>query len=234
MPILGDVTNLYTNDYPDDGMGATPGAPDQDPLGRGRRKRPGPRVAALIAACAVVAGGAFAVTEAVSRGGPGTPVAAATGSAATPVTGLTGQAAVLNGALADASFASAVPTGAAADHETAAARQALRRLRRAIARLRALGGMYGQYTFQTREGPRTLAFERGAIISIAGADVTVRASNGAIWTWTLTGSSVVRQDGTREPATALAPGKQVFAAGSVSGATRDAVLIVIRPPAKPS
>jgi hypothetical protein len=226
------VTNIYSSDYPNDEVGATHGAAGPDPLGRKRPKGPGMRVAALIAACAVVAGGAFAVTEALSGGGPSTPSAAATGSAATPATGLTGQAAVLNGALANVSL---VSTGASASHETAATRQALRRLRRAIARLRVLGGIYGQYTFQTKDGPRTLAFERGAVSSVAGNDVTVRAADGTTWTWVLTGSSVVRQDGTRTPATALASGEQLFAAGSVSNGTRDAALIVIRLPAsKPS
>jgi hypothetical protein len=184
------------------------------------------RVAALVAACAVAAGGAFAVTEAVSGSHPSS--AAAAGSAATTATGLTGQAAVLNGALADASFASSAPAGASANHATAASRAALRRVRRAIARLRALGGMHGEFTFQTKDGARTLAFERGAVTSVAGADVTVLAADGTTWTWVLTGSSVVRQDGTRAAASALARGEQVFAAGSVSGATRHAILIVIR------
>ncbi len=184
------------------------------------------RVAALVAACAVAAGGAFAVTDAVSGSSQGL------SSAASSVTGLTGQAAVLNGALADASFASSAPAGAS--YATAASRDAVRRVRRAIARLRALGGMHGEFTFETKKGPRTLAFERGVVISVAGNDVTVRAADGTIWTWVLTGSSVVRQDGTREAATALARGEQVFTAGSVSGATRDALLVVIREPASPA
>jgi hypothetical protein len=188
-------------------------------------KRPsGPRtrIAALIAACAVVAGGAFAITDAVSGSGSAAPPAATANTA----TGLTGQAAVLNGALSDASLASSASTSA---RSTPAATQlALRRVRRALVRLRLLGGMHGEYTFQTKDGTRTLAFERGTVISVAGLDVTVRAADGTMWTWVLTAASVVRQDGTRTTASAVADGQLVFAGGSVTGATRDALLIVIR------
>jgi len=128
---------------------------------------------------------------------------------------------VLNGVLADASVTATSPG-------TVAHRVALRRLRRALIRLRLLGGMYGQFSFETKKGPRTLAFERGTVTSVAGADVAVRATDGTTWTWVLTGSSVIREDGTRTKASALAAGEQVFAGGPVSGSTRDARLIVIR------
>ena len=219
--ILFSVTNLYSNE----GAGAAPGAPAPGPVYRKRPSGPRARVAALIAACAVVAGGAFAITEAVSGSGSAAPPAAT----ANTTTGLTGQAAVLNGALADASFASA---NSSAPSTPAASQVALRRVRRALARLRLLGGMHGEYTFQTKEGPRTLAFERGTVVSVAGPDVTVRAADGTIWTWVLTAASVVRQDGTRTTAGALADGQPVFAGGSVTSGTHDALLLVIRKPAK--
>jgi hypothetical protein len=177
------------------------------------------RVAALVVAGVVAAGGGFAVTEAVSGSGPAAPTASAAGTPSGP----TGQAAVLNGALADASLSSTAPAAAAA-------RPA--RIRRAIARLRRLGGIHGEFTFETKQGPRTLAFERGTVTAVSGLDVTVRAADGTTWTWVLTSGSVVRQDGTRTTAAALADGKPVFAAGPVTGATRDAALIVIRPVAK--
>jgi hypothetical protein len=134
---------------------------------------------------------------------------------------------VLNGVLSDASSASGAP--GTSRPGAVARRVALRRFRRALVRLRRLGGMYGQYSLETKKGPRTLAFERGTITSIAGADVSVRAADGTAWTWVLTGTTVVRQDGVRRPATALAAGRRVFAAGLVSGTTRDARLVVIRP-----
>ena len=131
---------------------------------------------------------------------------------------------MLNSALSDTSYASA----STSPSTPAATRATLRRVRRALARLRSLGGMHGEFTFETKNGPRTLAFERGTVLSVAGSDVTVRASDGTIWTWVLTSTSVVRQDGTRTTASALTGGQPVFAGGPVTGATRDAMLIVIR------
>jgi hypothetical protein len=204
--------------------GAQPPGPGLPPRGgRGRGK-----VAALIVTCAVVAGGAFAVTEAVSGPGPGP--GAGHPAAATAAGGPTGQAAVLNGALADA--ASASPAASAPATNRPADRAALRRLHRALIRLRLLGGMYGQYTFETKNGPRTLAFERGTVVSIAGNNVTVRATDGTTWTWVLTSTSVLRENGARTSAKSLAAGQLVLAAGPVTGTTRDARLVVIRPAAK--
>ena len=88
--------------------------------------------------------------------------------------------------------------------------------------------MYGQYTFQTMQGPRTLAFERGTITSVTGSDVMIRAADGTTWEWALTSTSVVRENGRKEPAGALAAGEAVFAGGSVANQTKDARLIVIR------
>ena len=86
-----------------------------------------------------------------------------------------------------------------------------------LARLRRLGGMYGQFTFETKQGARTLAFERGTIASVTRGDVVVRAQDGTTWVWDLTGTSVVRDDGKRSTETALATGKLVFAGGPVAG-----------------
>jgi hypothetical protein len=207
--------------YPDYGPGSTmPGAQPPQPPAPGRPPRGGrsrAKIAALVVTCAVVAGGAFAVTEALS--GPGQAAGPASSGTAAASAGPTGQAAVLNDALADAS-------------STTAGTPAPARLGRALIRLRLLGGMYGQYTFETKNGPRTLAFERGTILSIAGSDVTVRAANGATETWVLTSASIVRENGTRTSASSLADGQLVLAAGQVSGTTRDARLVVIRSAAK--
>ena len=192
-------------------QGQGPGQPPHGGRGRGR-------IAAVIVACAVVAGGAFAVTEAVSGSTPSLTPAASTALTSGP----TSQAAVLNGVLADA----ASGTPAASTPGTTAA--AVRRLGRALVRLRLLGGIHGEYTFQAKSGPRTLAFERGTVLSVAGSGVTVRATDGTTWTWVLTSASIVREDGSRTSAKSLAAGQLVFAAGPVTGTTRDARLIVIR------
>jgi hypothetical protein len=228
MAILVAVTNMYASG----GLGETPPEQATQPIvlpyggtppqggqpSRGGRGRG--RVAAVIVACAVVAGGAFAVTEAVSGSTPNLTPAASTALSSGP----TGQAAVLNGVLADA--ASATPTTPA----TKAA--AVRRLGRALVRLRLLAGIHGEFTFETKDGARTLAFERGTVLSVAGSDVTVRATDGTTWTWVLTSTSIVRENGSRTSAKSLADGQLVFAAGPLTGTTRDARLIVIRNPAK--
>jgi hypothetical protein len=212
--------------YTPSGFGDTPGVPapesglppESGPPPRGGRSLG--KVAAVVVTCAVVAGGAFAVTQAVSDSGQSPPPAAS----AAAVSGPTGQAAVLNGALADlASSSTPAPATSAA---------AARRVSRALVRLRQLGGMYGEYTFETKKGPRTLAFERGTVLSVAGADVTVRATDGTAWTWVLTGATIVRENGSRTTATNLAAGQLVFAAGQLTGSTRDARLVVIRAAAK--
>jgi hypothetical protein len=184
---------------------------ERGPGGKGGWSR-GKRAAALIAVCAVIGGAAFGVTRAVTDSGAPAAAPAANTQAGTTATGtqagtavsVTGQATALRDVL--------TATG-------------IRRLRR----LRLLGGMYGQYTFQTASGPRTLAFERGTVIAVGGSDVRIRAADGTTWTWALTGTSVIREDGTREQESALGLGQTVFAGGPVAGVTRDARLIVIRP-----
>jgi hypothetical protein len=226
MAILIVVTNMYASGglgetLPEQATqpivapyGGTPPPGGQPPRGgRGRG-----RIAAVIVACAVVAGGAFAVTEAISGSGPSLTPAASTALSSGP----TGQAAVLNGVIADA--ASATPTASTPATEAAA----VRRLGRALVRLRLLGGIHGEFTFQTKDGARTLAFERGTVLSVTGSDVMVRATDGTTWTWVLTSASIVRENGSRTSASDVAANQLVFVAGQVTGSTRDARLLVIR------
>ena len=151
------------------------------------------------------------------------------GSPAAAVTGPTGQAAVLNDALTTA----ATPATHRQQRRTAnsAATQARHR-RDALARLRRLGGIDGQFTFETKAGPKTLAFERGTIASVSGQDVVVKAKDGTTWSWTLVTDSVVREDGTKTTTSSLAAGDLVFVGGPVVRGTHDARLIVIRTPQK--
>jgi hypothetical protein len=149
------------------------------------------------------------LVAAVAAGGGAFAVAEATGSpAATPVS------LSASSATQDASTQAAVLSAVLSGHGR-------------LARLRRLGGMYGQFTYETKQGARTLAFERGTISSVASGDGEVRAHDGTTWIWDLTGTSVVRDDGKRTTESALAAGQQVFAGGPVTGGTRDARLIVI-------
>jgi hypothetical protein len=181
------------------------------------------RIIALIAGCAVAAGGAFAVTDALSSPTPAAAVSS-TNSPGSATAGESAQAAALSSVITDTGTApSATPSATPAQRAAG-----LRRARRALVRLRLLGGEHGEFTYKTKSGTKTLAFERGTIVSVAGSDVTVRAADGTTWTWELTNTSVVRDDGTRSSSSALAAGQSVFAGGPVAGTTRDARLVVIR------
>jgi hypothetical protein len=148
-----------------------------------------------------LAGGAVAL--AVSGGHPS---AAGAGNQA-------GQAVTLNSVLGAAASTTAVPAP---------------RVRAALARLRALGGVEGQATFHNKTGFHTLAFERGTIQSVTGGDVVIKSPDGTTWTWLIVKDTVVRKNGAKTTTGALAKGETVLAAGPVAGGDKDARLIVIR------
>jgi hypothetical protein len=107
-------------------------------------------------------------------------------------------------------------------------------LRRHLLRFVLLRGIAGQFTFHTKNGTRTLAFERGVIKSVSGGVIVVRAVNGLTETWHLVSNTVVREHGKKSSASALTSGEPVWVGGPVLSGARDARLIVIRPPAAPS
>jgi hypothetical protein len=90
--------------------------------------------------------------------------------------------------------------------------------------------MYGEVAFHTANGTQTLAFERGAVASVSGSKLTVHAPNGTQWTWTLSSSSMIRKAGQTIPASQLTGGTRVFVGGQVTGSSRDARLVFVRPP----
>jgi len=106
-----------------------------------------------------------------------------------------------------------------------------RRARRRIFAFFLLRGVDGQFTVQTRNGTKTLAFERGVIQSVnAGKSIMVKASDGTTWTWDLVSTTVVRDRQGRVSQSELTAGTQVWAGGPVVQGTKDARLIVVRPP----
>ena len=106
-----------------------------------------------------------------------------------------------------------------------------RRARRRIFAFFLLRGVDGQFTVQTRVGTKTLAFERGVIESVsAGKSITVRASDGTTWTWDLVAATVVRDRQGKVSESDLTTGTPVWAGGPVIQGTKDARLIVVRPP----
>jgi hypothetical protein len=107
-------------------------------------------------------------------------------------------------------------------------------LRRRLFRFVLLRGVDGQFTFRTRQGTlRTLAFERGVIQSVSGSAIVVRAADGTTWTWDLVSNTVVREHGQKTSTSALTSGEPVWVGGPVISGTKDARLIVIRPPSAP-
>jgi hypothetical protein len=164
-----------------------------------------------------LAGGGIALAL---SGGSNPAAASSAGSGSPGASGLSQtQGAALNSELSTASTSAAV---------------SLPRVRAALARLRALGGVEGEFTFHNSTGYHTLAFERGTIQSVSGSDVVVRSPDGTTWTWLIVSDTVVRQSGSKTTTSALAPGETVFAGGPIVNGAKDARLIVIRPGASGS
>jgi hypothetical protein len=223
---LGSMTNMYES------PAGPPGQPQPTP----RRPRKRVSLGARVAIGAVIAGGAAFAAVSLAGGAPAantnaTPAAASAGSASGP----TGAAAVLNSLLASnttgtgtpgASTASGTPSATSTPSTTTTHH---RRFRFRLGRLRALGGMYGQFTFETKTGPRTLAFERGTIESVSSTLLVVRAQDGTTWSWQIGSTTRVSDHGTRASASSLANGQTVFVGGQVTDGAKDAELIVIRP-----
>ena len=106
-----------------------------------------------------------------------------------------------------------------------------RRVRRRVFAFFLLRGVDGQFTIQTKKGIKTLAYERGVITSVtAGKSITVKASDGTTWTWDLVSTTVVRDRQGKIGQSALTSGTPVWVGGPVVQGTKDARLIVVRPP----
>ncbi|HEX9064668.1 MAG TPA: hypothetical protein VF843_06145 [Streptosporangiaceae bacterium] len=100
---------------------------------------------------------------------------------------------------------------------------------RFLLRLRAVvrHAEHGQVTFRTKNGARTLVFERGVVQSASAGSVVVKAADGTTWTWALTGSTVVTSDGHKVPASTLTSGTKAVLVGLVSNGANDARRIFV-------
>jgi hypothetical protein len=168
-------------------------------------------------------------------------------SASAVPSGPTGQAAQLSAVLSSASSPSSAATAGSLTGTTpTTAQRCLRRAEKAraaghplvalrvlrlcghpVRRLRLLGGIHGEFTFETKTGPRTLAYERGVIQSVSGNNVVVQAKDGTTWTWVLQSNTVIRENREKTTTGALSNGEHVFAGGPVVSGGYDARLIVI-------
>jgi hypothetical protein len=106
---------------------------------------------------------------------------------------------------------------------------AVPKVRAALARLRALGGVEGEFTVHNSTGYHTVAFERGTVQSVNSADVVVKSADGTTATWLIVSDTVVRKSGAKTTASSLAVGQPVFVGGPVVSGNKDARLIVIKP-----
>jgi hypothetical protein len=239
--------------------GPGPAASQAASFGRQLRndRRKAPRWTLGLVAAALLAGGG--VIAGLSLSGHSTPSTAQSqqaaaldttlGNAGTPgpltalgATAMGGAQGTQNGRKAGAS----APICAKARHVARVARRAgLPRLARAVRFAAArcglahhpvfafflLRGIDGQLTVQTRQGTRTLAYERGVIQSVqAGKSIVVKASDGTIWTWDLVATTVVRDRQGKVSESTLAAGAPVWVGGPVVRGVKDARLIVLRPP----
>ena len=225
-----------------------------------RRRPPLSWTVGLVAAAALAAGGIVAgislaghsspaASTSVTAGGPGTQAAAlntalnsADASRALALTSSSGAAvsgtrttsgvthpcaAALQKARADRKAGH--PAAAKAVLKTAGAR--CRAVRHRLFRVALRRGIDGQLTFRGHGGTiRTVAFQRGLVMSATGGTIVVRAADGSSWTWDLVSSTVVREGGTKTSTSALAMGEPVWVGGPVISGAKDARLIVIKPP----
>ncbi|HEY0718661.1 MAG TPA: hypothetical protein VGD68_13665 [Streptosporangiaceae bacterium] len=124
-------------------------------------------------------------------------------------------AATLNAAVSSTAT-SAATTPAAKAHRAAA-----------FTRLRRLGGMYGQASFRGKDGTtRTLAYERGTVVS-AGGDLVVKAANGTTLAWQYVSDTAVREGGKKVSRSDLSSGERVLVAGPVVSGNRDARVVIV-------
>jgi hypothetical protein len=136
--------------------------------------------------------------------------------------GSPGTAATLNAALSSSPSATATSPAAKAQR------------RAALVRLRRLGGMYGQASFRGKDGTtRTLAYERGTVVSAEGSQTTgravVKAANGTTFTWQYESSTTVRKGGQKASISDVSTGEHVLVAGPITSGNRDARVIIVAP-----
>ena len=188
-----------------------PGEPGTTPSSatRGRTRR----VLASAAAGALLLGGGAAIGIAVTGG-----ASAATGS----------QTASTTAAGPQHRCAQLVRTLRGSRHPVAARRLGAL-CTHPLLRLAVVGGIHGEVTFDGKKGARTGVFERGTVSSVTAGQLTVAAKDGTSWTWDLATGTKIRSAGSAVSASKLAQGEQVLVLGTLSGSTRDALLVRIRP-----
>jgi hypothetical protein len=87
--------------------------------------------------------------------------------------------------------------------------------------------MHGQVTVGSKDGPKTIAFERGIVQSISAGSVVVKAADGVAWTWQVGSGTRLYRNGHKVSADVLAAGQHVGVLGLVTGGTDQARRVII-------
>jgi len=198
-----------------------------DPGGRQRRPRWSARTRRIVttsAASAVLLASGTAIGVALTGGAS---AAVSPASSTTPAASTTSTPQASTSPSPRASRCATIVRAALnSDHDRLA--HLLRALCRSpLMRVALVGGEHGTVTFGGKAGPRTVAFERGTVMSDTGSAITVTAADGTTWTWEITSSTVVRQAGSKVAANAISAGEKVFVGGTVVNGANDARLIRI-------
>ena len=200
---------------------AAPGDPASGPATPARRwSGRTKRVVTSVAASAVLLGSGAGIGMALTGGaaastGNGSVSTSASGSAATAAHSPAGRCARLvqrlrsNGHPKAASYVQAF-------------------CRRPLLRLALVGGEHGEVTFQTKSGPKTIAFERGTIQAVSSSSITVVATDGTTWVWDLASNTKLREARQQVSTAKLSMGELVLVAGPVVNGTHDARVVRIR------
>ena len=87
--------------------------------------------------------------------------------------------------------------------------------------------LHGQFTIESKSGPKTIAFERGTVESVSGSSVVIKAADGVTMTWQLGSDARIYRDWHKVSADALAAGQQVAVMGLVTGGCDQARRVLI-------
>jgi hypothetical protein len=87
--------------------------------------------------------------------------------------------------------------------------------------------LHGDVTVQTKNGPRTIAVQRGTVESVSSDSIRVKSSDGFVLTWHLGKNTKVRQNKQAAELSALKANEEIGVAGGQQGNVDNARLIVI-------
>jgi len=204
------------------GSGANASGPDLAQV-PGPRKWSGRtrRVVTSVAAATVLLGSGAAVGVALTGGASAATGNTSPGTASTTAANTTSEAAL-------AGRCAKLAQRLQSHGHQVSARRLQGFCRNPLLRLTLVGGAHGEVTFQTKNGPKTIAVERGTIEAVSSSNITVQAKDGTTWTWDFTTSTVVRNDHHAVGRDKLSTGETVLVAGPVVSGVHEARLIRIR------